>query len=561
MLRPGGWFWIAVIVLLATMTTLQIVSARQETQTFDEGFYLAAGYSYWKLADFRLEPQHPALGKLLVSFPLLFLNPVLPVDHSSWARANDTDFGWEFMHANRVPADTMLFAGRLMTVGVSLCLGVAIALWTRRTFGAAAAILALLFYCFDPSVLAHGHYVTNELLVTLFAFLACTAWWRYLRAPAWGWLAVTGLLTGLALATKLSALFLFPVVFLLYCIAWRRHPSRFDAKRLVISMSLLAICAFLTVAGTYVQRLDLLIPATRSARLADPSIRMIRDEDQANPIGKSLAWIGGRLGLRAHPFLLSVGKLGSHNTGGHPAYLLGMRSQRGWWYYFPVAFAVKTPIATLAALLLVRVLAAKWLRTSAAVNWPVLLVPLIVYLPLSMTTHINIGLRHLFPIFPFLFIAIGAIIAGMDWNWRAPAAIALGIGLVAETASVHPHHLAFFNRFVGGPAQGARYLLDSNLDWGQDLKKLKAFADRKRIDRLCLAYFGKASPEYYGLAAAGLPNAPDSEEWNSVDCIAAVSANQLYGLYDSPERFARLRQMEPIAKVGYSIYVYDLRKR
>lgn len=548
-------------LLLAALATLQIRSARQETQTFDEGFYLAAGYSYWKLADFRLEPQHPALGKMLVSFPLLFLNPTLPTDHPSWARANDTEFGREFMYANRVPADTMLFAGRMMTVSVSLCLGLAIALWTRRTFGIGAAIVALLFYCFDPSVLAHGHYTTNELLVTLFVFLTCIVWWRYLGSPSARWLALTGFLLGLALATKLSALFLWPVLFLLYCVAWRRDPVKFGINRLITSMSVLTLAAFVTVALTYVQRPDLLVPATRSARLADPSIRMIRDEDQANAIGKSLAWVGGRLGLRAHPFLLSVGKLGSHNTGGHPAYLLGMQSLRGWWYYFPVAFAVKTPIATLAALLLVCVLASRWLRTSEGRNWPVLVIPLFVYLPLSMTTHINIGVRHLFPIYPFLFVAIGAIVAGLDWKWRMPAAVILAVTLVAETASVHPHYLAFFNRLVGGPENGAQYLLDSNLDWGQDLKHLKSFTERQRIERLCLTYFGQALPEYYGIAAAGLPYTPDSPEWNSVDCVAAVSANQLFGLYDSPDRFARLRQAEPIAKVGYSIYLFDLRKQ
>jgi hypothetical protein len=146
------------------------------------------------------------------------------------------------------------------------------------------------------------------------------------------------------------------------------------------------------------------------------------------------------------------------------------------------------------------------------------------------------------------------------WLLAVPAAAALVVLLVAESVPIHPHYLAFFNWVSGGPGNGPEYLLDSNLDWGQDLRNPADWTRKRNIPVVCLSYFGTAPPEHYGLVQGPLPESGDASQWEDLDCLTAVSATSLFGLYVPHERFAWLRRQRPTAKIGYSIYVYDLRK-
>src|SRR5713226_9420209 len=181
------WFWPVALLLLGIMGVTQVLSVREEAQTFDEGFDLAAGYSYWKTGEFRINTEHPPAGKWIDAAPLLFFKPKLPIEHPSWKQRDNAAFGREFLYHNTVPADTMLFAGRMMSVAATLSFGLVLALWTKREFGALAAALALLFFSFDPNVIAHGRYITSDIFVTVFSFLSCISWARFLvarRKPA-----------------------------------------------------------------------------------------------------------------------------------------------------------------------------------------------------------------------------------------------------------------------------------------------------------------------------------------------------------------------------------------
>ncbi|MGO9130424.1 MAG: hypothetical protein ACLQIS_11895, partial [Bryobacteraceae bacterium] len=148
------WFWAAAALLLAAMGGAQVTSALQETETWDEGIHLAAGYSYLKTGDFRLNPEHPPLFKLLCALPLVALHPKLPLEDASWTKGDQQEFSDAFMYQNRVPARKMLFVARLVTIALTLGLGLALVLWTRRKFGAVAALGALSLYAFDPNLIA-----------------------------------------------------------------------------------------------------------------------------------------------------------------------------------------------------------------------------------------------------------------------------------------------------------------------------------------------------------------------------------------------------------------------
>ncbi len=445
-----------------------------------------------------------------------------------------------------------------MTIAVTLTLGLALALWVRRTFGAAAALFALGLLVFDPNILAQGRYTKSGLLLTLLCFLACLAWAGYLERPGKGRLILTGVLFGLAISTKYAALFLLPVFAVLAVLhGWRRGV--FSWKRWMQAHGVVLGLGLAILLAMYAPEAKALLPRTRSMTAAcrEPSLRS--QVNQSTFAGRAIAWTGARLGWRRHSMLVGMAEFAAYAQRGHEAYLLGMHSPRGWWYFYPVAFVLKTPVASLVLILL----AAGWalrklwngrlaiLRKVPFAVWT-MAVPLVVYVAICLTSTIDTGLRQLLPAYPFLFALAGAALSSMRWRLSL-AALALVAAL--ETMAVYPHFTAFFNWASGGPAQGPRYLVDSSLDWGQDLKKLKGYMDEHGISSVCLFYFGTADPGYYGIHFEPV----GSPEESSRRCVLAVSATCLQGVYVPEDMFAWLRKQTPTARVGYSIYVYDLR--
>lgn len=484
------------------MLVTQIGSIRQETQTWDEGSLLAAGYSYWKTGDYRMNRAHPPLWKLACAFPLLFLDLRVPVSDPSWEKRDDTAFGSAFLYHNRRSPDDILFPARCMTIALTLGLALLVALWTKRRAGAFAGLIALTLVAFDPNILAHGRYVTTDLAAAAFSFLACILWEAALERPSVFRFGLAGLALGAAVTVKFSALFVLPVCLVLTLL--RPPPRKVLALGLPLAFAVLVAVLLACYRGAGSVYLD---------------------------------------GLR---------ELAEHNAAGHESYLLGMISSSGWRYYFPVVFAVKVPFAVLVLTALAAF--ALWRKRGDARAHAVLIVPLVIYTAIALFTRIDIGVRHLLPLFPFLYAGLAIVLAR-----RAPTAlVALGLfALIAESLAVYPNYLAFFNLAAGGPARGPLYLLDSNIDWGQDTKKLRAWLDAHGNPRVCGAYFGNALPAYYGIEELPVPASASGAA--RAGCVVAVSVTPLYGLYAPGDPYRWLRAYEPEARIGYSIYVYDFR--
>lgn len=508
------WFWPVALALIGVGTALQISSLHLETQTFDEGFHLAAGYSYWSQGDYRMNPEHPPLGKMLCALPLLWLKPSLPVRTKAWYDRDQWEFSDAFLYGNRVPPETMLNTARLVTVALTAALGLAVAWWTRRRFGAVAGLLALGFTVFDPNLLAHGRYVTTDLIVGLFFFLTVACWVEYLDRGG-RWAAWAGLALGLALASKYSAALLPPILLVL---SLTRRPKGWWRGLAVACTIALAV-----VAATYGRE----------------TWRILGGSGETPTY-----WTG----LRA---------VAGHNAIGHVTYLLGERSQYGWWQYFPVAFAVKTPAAVLVGLGLALAAAFRAWRSIPFAAWAPLIAAL-AYFAVAMSGQLNLGLRHILPCYPLLYVFAAAL---ASTSRRGPAIAALVLVLTAvESLSRYPHYLAFFNVFAGGPSRGPEYLVDSNIDWGQDVKKLKAYLETQGNPPLCIDYFGTAKLRAYEIREGYLPRT-DPAEIERMDCLAAISVTLLKGLYIDPTWYRYLDSRQPIAKIGWSIYVYDFRKK
>jgi 4-amino-4-deoxy-L-arabinose transferase-like glycosyltransferase len=489
------------------MATLQVSSVMQESQTFDEAVYIAAGYSYWKTGDFRLNPEHPPLAKLLVAAPLLPLRLALPLDDPSWRDADEYAFGARFLYHNRMPADAILLRARSVTILVTLLFGLTVALWVRRRAGTLAALFALTFFAFDPNVLAHGRYATNDLYLAFFFFLSVVLWNRALRQGSVTDYILAGLAFGLVLSTKLSGAVVVPVAILL-CLRRGLKPAAVLAGSVVTALIAVAVVTILYHGQLHYYR-----------DMAADSI--------------------------------------DHAKGGQLAYLFGSTFRHGLWYFYPAVVAVKTPLGV-AGLFAVAAIATLRRRAMSG-DASVLLTASVLYFLVCLASPIDLGIRILLPAYVFFYAFVALSVPLDKWKWPLALSAAL---LIAESASIYPNYLAFFNAAGGGPGQGPRYLLDSNIDWGQDTKKLKWFLDKHDIHDACTAYFGMAYPFYYGIVQRPWVGYVNPQNRSSLNCVVAVSVTWLYGgpAIAGPT-WGWLRSQTPDAKIGYSIYVFDFRKR
>jgi hypothetical protein len=575
-----GWlersFGLVALFLLAVMATVQILSIRQETQTWDEGLHLAAGYHYLRTCDYRMSVEHPPLARVLNALPLLFLDLDLP---KSVPDADEVLYARKFLYENRVPADRILFTARCVTIAFTLALGIGLALWTRRRFGGPVALLALTFFAVDPNIIAHGRYITTDLFFVAFTFFACIGWSEYLRKPTVLRLVLAGAALGCALASKTSALFLPPVFAVLYVIHWwyQGKPRGWLSllKELALSSTKVGAIAVLVLMLTYMPEVTATVTYLVSGRQDLPFLSwpLASRIGRQAALGELLFQVAQALHLPSYSYLVGLGKLSEYWRVGQPAYLLGKISTLGWWYYFPIAVMVKTPTATLALLAIVAVAGllegVLGIRRRVGLElrkwpfeWHVLAIPSALFFATAVTSAADIGLRHVLCIYPLLIVLLCSMFVSKGpsllKSMYEPVLFVLVFGLIAESLFIYPHYLAFFNWPSGGPGNGPHYLLDSNIDWGQDLKKLKTWADVHHPEDLRLKYFGSAPVTYYGFRNDQFPPNMSPEAWAELSFVA-VSATLLRGLYLPEDLFAPLRKREPVAKVGYSIYVYDLR--
>lgn len=526
------WFWPLTLLLLAGMGAAMWTSAALESQNYDEGFHLAAGASYWKTGDFRLNPEHPPLAKLLCTLPVVLAGAEFKILPKAWADADQGEYSGVFLYENRLDADAILRRARAVTMALTLALGLAIALLGRALYSAAAGLIALAFFVTDPNFIAHGRYVTTDVPVTLFIVLAVFAWMRALDRGRKRDFVLAGALLGLALGAKFSALFLLPAHAAVMIL--RRRGSLVNAA---------------ITGATAVAMIGLLYaPATWRIGKQPPLAARITTN---TPMAEAARQVATDFRIPGHPYVAGLWDLLSHNQEGHRTYLNGRITQSGSWLYFPTAFLVKTSTGMLLAIAC----------AVMALRFPLWLLYPALYGLMSLASNLNIGVRHLLPVYPFLLLLVGAAFTAR-WKGRAAAAFVGACLLLqaVEVTRVAPHYLAFFNLPSGGPEKGDRYLLDSNLDWGQDGKKLAAWMKQHGAEEMCVSYFGMARLGYYGIRVIPI-DVPGSPDPRSLSCIAAVSANNLHDLYTPANTHAWARELKPMDNVGHSILLYDLRKK
>jgi hypothetical protein len=553
-MRRNRLFWAVAGLLITISGVLAVRSAMEETQTWDEGIHISAGYAYLTRGDYSWNMEHPPLVKLMSAIPLRFLGLEARPYEPGGKRRSQVDYGIDFLYRNRRHADTILIAGRSATVLLWLLFLAAFAWWMRQRFGDAAALLALALCAFDPNLIAHGRYVTTDVPLTVFYFAACVLWLEYLDHGGGRRLLAAALAVATAMVVKFSAILLAPPLVLLYAIRWIQRPEEFPAKRAAIVAGVMAGVVLVVITVMYAPETMRWWDAAGAPPAGMPGIE--------HDAGRFAVW-ARKLHISGHAYVIGLNDVVSHNEGGHSSYLMGVRSDKGWWYYFPVVFAVKSTVAALAAALLV-LCGGVWTARRAVTAFrsiPLtalgLAVPPLMYFGISMSSGINLGLRHILPVYPFLYAGAAAVAMRIPWRF---AVFALAAVQIAECVRITPDYLAFFNALAGGPGRGPEYLVDSNIDWGQDVKKLKRWMEVHHVPRARVYYFGNAQMRYYGVNEMGYPEPLDQKGWDEIDEYCVASVTPLQGVYAPLDALARLRLREPVAKIGWSMYVYDLRK-
>ena len=558
-------------VILATFAlvyaTLAVVSYAQRSATWDEPMHLTAGYVALVEGDHRVDPTHPPFLRMWAALPLLvFRRPV--IDTSALDRVSGPEWlGQAYEYARRFlyvdnDADRMLQAGRFMVVLWAIALGILLFFWTSEWLGAAPAVVALGFFALEPNIQAHAGLITTDLGVTCFIFGAVYFLWRTCRVPDAFNVGGVASFTALACITKFSGVLLAPILACLVAIAVLNR--RLTLKTAATVLAVTAAATFVAVWAIYGFRY--LPSASESWMFGFTDAPAMRS--QAPRLVGLAAWLDAH---RILPNAFVQGFVYSQVAAQQmPAFLAGNISADGWWYYFPIAFLIKTPSALILLFLAGLIVYVTRRRQLRLANELFVLVPVLVYLSVAITSGINLGLRHILPIYPFVLLIAAAAAKELITARRAvgrAAFAAVTVFWLLRFADHYPRTLTYFNLFVGGSSNGYKYLVDSNLDWGQHLKLLKRWMDQNGVTHVNLAYFGTADPAYYGIECTHLPGAPTfalpSIAKPRLPGYVAISATVLSGLYLPAEWrlfYRGFQAMSPVAQVGNSILVYRVER-
>jgi len=542
------------LLLLWVFFSQVALAARETSITLDEPLHIASGYACLVTGDYRLVEEHPPLLKMLQAAPLLLASPRLsdPRTVPGWDEGDLITVAQHTVVVYR-PIDPVVFAARIPTMLVGVLLGALLFRWTRDLTGKRSylPVLAVFLFAFDPNMLAHAGVAATDLGAAAGMCGALYTFWRWLRRPTYTRALVAAFLLGLALGIKNTALMLGPIyaVLLLWeCVRRRAWKLYLFQGALLAAGAILLLWALYRFEFGVISGIPFPIPA--------PS------------------------------HLLPLRKLQQHMQDGHAAFLMGRNYHHGDWRYFPIAFMLKTPPLTL--LLCGWTLFLGLWRTAKKQGAPSfvlspsrsapLLLLLLLYTAVSLSSGINIGYRHLLPMLPVIYVGVASY--GLSdisstlqvTGYRLGKALRFAfygslLGYAAVTLSLSPWYLAYFNVFAGGPDGGYRYLVDSNLDWGQTWKALSRYLDAEGITEFFMSSYTINDPRAYSLDYTPLPPWPDAppvfpQRFDPPPGIYAISSTQLQGVVvaDS-EMFDYFRNLEPRARIGHAMFVYEIPPR
>lgn len=495
--------------------------------------------------------------------------------------------GEDFIEANGERSLFLIRIARWACIPFSLIGGLFSYLWARYLYGRAAGVLSCTFWCLSPSILAHGSLITADVAAAALGLAACYTFWLWLRKPEWVQTLIAGIMLGIAELAKTTLIVFYPLWPLLWVclrLSRRNKPQAQKWRRegaLLLAQVAVSICILNLGYGFEgsCKRLrefcfvSELFSFEAEARGEDPPAAA--GLEVSNCFARS--WLGVIPVVLPRNYIVGI-DIQRRDLEGHGrlSYLFGDLQDTGWWYYYVYALAIKVPLGTwCVAAVAVGVTAfgrghsVAW-RDEAAVLAPGLVILIFVSSQSGFSAHS----RYVIPALPFICVWMSKVagllqVRPMTRKHLASAAIVLMALIWSVTSSLwaYPHSMSYFNELAGGPRHGGEHLLDSNVDWGQDLLYLNDWLDKHAdINLDGLAYYGSYPATLAGISKTPCPPPRSEAEYEyrdtgqSEDAFGpkpgwyAVSVNYLYGRF----RYCYFLSFEPVAMAGYSVYIYHI---
>jgi hypothetical protein len=548
MIRLSRWQDVAVVgAILVVQACATLPAVRLSSTTYDELLHLTAGYSYWLRNDYRLQPENGNLPQRWSTLPLLFQRPAFPAaDDPDWQATDMLNIGRRFFYELGNDVDGMLWSGRCMAVAWAALLTLAVFGWARQAFGSVGGWAAALCIAFWPAVLAHGALVTSDVCLAALFTLSLWAFWNALARVSPATVAACCLAVALSAIAKHSSVLLAPAFLLLAgcsiaarrpmiaMAAGRSWPLRTPGRQVACAAAVAGLSAAAAWAAIWISVGDRFLATADGSGPTTFFLGHTLESLAARSggVGRVCRWLGE---IRALPEAWLFGLL--HvivHAKARNAFACGLYSQTGWWWYFPLCFAVKNTIPAL--LLTLWAAIAAW-RAGPAIRSALLPAGAVIVLlgVVFLTSRLNIGERHLMPMYPLICIGIGGLAASLRGMLpRIVCGAAIGLHVIAALAA-HPHYIGYFNQFV--PREHAHeWLIDSNLDWGQDLKRLAIWLrSQDPATPVYIATFGTGSPPHERISAIRLGDPDDASQVQTLGPgMYCVSATRLWAVSGDP---------------------------
>jgi hypothetical protein len=614
--------WIIALVM-AIFISISLLNANNDSATFDEVAHIPAAYSYLTKHEMRLNPEHPPLIKNLSAFPLLFLNLNFDTEKNFWTGELPRKWdegqwaaGRHFLYEAGNNPDQIIFWSRVPIVIISAILGLFIFYWVKNGVGIIAGLFALILYCFDPNILGHNHYVTTDIGIAAFLTFSFYFFLKFIRKPSCKNTTIGGIFLGLLHLAKFSSIITLPIfgvillAYPLFCKTEKNHSRiklifEYLGKGIIafiISFVVIWIVygfnTFNTTKETMSQAIDFNFPAwdqnTKNI-YTNKTLHALNETAITRPLAE---------------YGVGIGYVFRRVAGGNGAYFLGEVSSTAFGAYFPTVFLIKETIPFLFLILFSLFFTLyqitrriPWNKNFWKIGWQRILHFfrtslfqysifgfIVLYSYLSITGNLNIGLRHLFPIFPFMFILVAKKLSDFIKS-RSPKSASIFkiiflivmLWIVAESLINYPYYMSYFNQSVGGPKNGYNYVTDSNADWGQDMKRLRDWLDLQNIragtkecyisfrssnsDTICKKPIDKIRVDYFGGSDIFRYIGKDRAIlwWDSKRPIEpgwyAISVNFRQGSIYSKDKtindsYRWTLDYQPVAQVGTSILIY-----
>jgi hypothetical protein len=554
------------------------VSAYRHSPVMAEVGHLSAGISHWRFGRFDLYRVNPPLVRMVAAVPVLAMDPC-----TDWTNYNlavveraESRVGVDFVNANGPRVFWLYTLGRWACIPFSVIGGYFCYRWASELYGAAAGLVACTLWCCCPNISGHGALIMPDVPPAALGLAACYAFWRWLRQPAWRSTFVAGGVLGLAELAKTTLIVfypLWPILWLIYRWPDRMRMSLCDWGR----EATMLIAAML--GGLYLINLGHNFEGSFQ-RLGDYSFRshmlsgMPAGESISHPAGNRFAgsWLARVPVPVPKDYLRGIDTQRVDFEAKRASYLGGIWSDHGWWYVYLYAAAVKVPLGTwLAGFLAAGTILLGWRSRAEWRDEFQVLIPLLVLgIVVSSHTAFSGCFRYVFPAFPFALVLASRWAA--DFARPHRKTVCLGAAALAWTITsslfVYPHSISYFNELAGGPRHGAKYLLESNIDWGQDLLYLKDWLDRHADVKLDgLAYYSSYPARLGGVPETPYPPpGPGSEQVRPRPSGLALDLGPKAGWYalsvnsirDRSRQFEYFLRFEPAATAGYSIHIYHI---